>query len=122
MGVLDLDRRVFALGLARMVDAIGNSVLIVVLPLYIASGQVPIDALVGTRVGAFGLTLTVTEYLLGGASGAYAVVSSYWLMVGLRVVQGVGAAFTIPCTVALVTNSRRAGTAGATSASSTPSA
>jgi MFS family permease len=142
MGVLDLDRRVFALGLARMADAIGNSFLIVVLPLYIASGQVPIDALVGTRLTAFGLSLTVTEYLLvglvlslfgflnsfsqpftgrlsdrtgrrrvfillgllllGGASGAYALVSSYWLVVVLRIVQGIGAAFTIPCTVALV--------------------
>jgi MFS family permease len=142
MGVLDLDRRVFALGMARMADAIGNSFLIVVLPLYIASGRVPIDALVGTRIAAFGLSLTVTEYLLvglvlslfgflnsfsqpftgrlsdrtghrrafillgllllGGASGAYALVSSYWLVVVLRVVQGIGAAFTIPCTVALV--------------------
>jgi MFS family permease len=142
MGVLDLDRRVFALGLARMADAIGNSFLIVVLPLYIASGQIPIESLVGTRLAAFGLSLTVTEYLLvgvvlslfgflnsfaqpftgrlsdrtgrrrpfilvgllllGGASGAYALVSSYWLVVVLRLLQGVGAAFTIPSTVALV--------------------
>jgi MFS family permease len=142
MGVLDLDRRVLALALARMADAIGNSFLIVVLPLYLASGRVPIDALVGTRLAAFGLSVTVTEYLLvgvvlslfgflnsfsqpftgrlsdrtgrrrvfilfgllvlGAASGAYAFVSSYWLVVALRVLQGVGAAFTIPCTVALV--------------------
>jgi MFS family permease len=142
MGVLDLDRRVLALGLARMADAIGNSFLIVVLPLYIASGRIPIESLVGTRLTVVGLSLTVTEYLLvgvvlslfgflnsfaqpftgrlsdrtgrrrafillgllllGGASGAYALVSSYWLVVLLRVLQGVGAAFTIPCTVALV--------------------
>ncbi|MFB6103387.1 MAG: MFS transporter [Haloplanus sp.] len=142
MDVLNLDRRVFALGLARMADAIGNSFLIVVLPLYIASGQIPIDALVGTRLTALGLSVTVTEYLLvgivlslfgflnsvaqpftgrlsdrtgrrrvfilfgllilGAASGAYALVSSYWLVVFLRICQGIGAAFTIPCTVALV--------------------
>jgi MFS family permease len=142
MGVLALDRRVLALGLARMADAIGNSFLIVVLPLYIASGRIPIEALLGARLTAVGLSLTVTEYLLvgvvlslfgflnsfaqpftgrlsdrtgkrrafilfgllllGGASGAYAVVSSYWLVVVLRVLQGIGAAFTIPCTVALV--------------------
>ena len=142
MGVLDLDRRVLALGLARMADAIGNSFLIVVLPLYIASGQIPVEALVGSRLTAFGLSLIVTEYLLvgivlslfgflnsfaqpftgrlsdrtgrrrafilfgllllGGASGAYAVVSSYWLVLVLRILQGIGAAFTIPCTVALV--------------------
>jgi MFS family permease len=142
MGVLGLDRRVLALALARMADAIGNSFLIVVLPLYLASGQVPIDALVGTQLRALGVSLTVTEYLLVGivlslfgflnsfsqpftgrlsdrtgrrrifilfgllllglASGAYAFVSSYWLVVALRILQGIGAAFTIPCTVALV--------------------
>ncbi|MFB6195530.1 MAG: MFS transporter [Haloplanus sp.] len=142
MGVLDLDRRVLALGLARMADAIGNSFLIVVLPLYLASEQIPVEALVGTRLDAFGLSLVVTEYLLvgivlslfgflnsfaqpftgrlsdrtghrrvfilfgllllGAASGAYAFATSYWVVVALRVLQGIGAAFTIPCTVALV--------------------
>ncbi|WP_251330342.1 MFS transporter [Haloplanus pelagicus] len=142
MSVLDLDRRVFALGLARMADAIGNSFLIVVLPLYLASGRIPIEALVGTELSILGASLTVTEYLLvglvlslfgflnsfaqpftgrlsdrtgrrrafilfgllllGAASGAYALVSSYWLVVALRILQGIGAAFTIPSTVALV--------------------
>ncbi|SDZ77066.1 Predicted arabinose efflux permease, MFS family [Haloplanus vescus] len=142
MVALDMDRRVVALGLARMADAIGNSFLIVVLPLYIASGQIPIEGLVGTRLTLLGRSLIVSEYLLvglvlslfgflnsfsqpftgrlsdrtgrrrafilfgllllGAASGAYAFVSSYWLVVLLRVLQGVGAAFTIPCTVALV--------------------
>ena len=32
------DRRIIALGFARMADAMGNSFLIVVLPLFIASG------------------------------------------------------------------------------------
>jgi len=152
MGVLDLDRRVVALGLARMADAIGNSFLIVVLPLYLASGQVPIEGLVGTELSALGVSLTVTEYLLvglvlslfgflnsfsqpftgrlsdrtgrrrayilfgllllGAASGAYAFVSSYWLVVALRVIQGIGAAFTIPCTVALVNELATAGDRG----------
>jgi hypothetical protein len=34
------DQRVVVLGIARMADAIGNSFLIVVMPLYIASGNV----------------------------------------------------------------------------------
>jgi len=37
MGVLDTDRRVFALAFARMADAVGNSFLIVILPAYVAS-------------------------------------------------------------------------------------
>ncbi|MFB6352611.1 MAG: MFS transporter, partial [Halobacteriales archaeon] len=48
MAVFGTDRRVVALAVARMADAVGNSFLIVVLPLYIASGAV--------AGGAFGLT------------------------------------------------------------------
>src|SRR5699024_9422984 len=40
--------------------------------------------------------------LLAGANAAYVVVTQYWLLIVLRVVQGIGAAFTIPATVALV--------------------
>lgn len=38
--ILDLDSRILALAFARMADSIGNSFLIVVLPLYITSGVV----------------------------------------------------------------------------------
>jgi MFS family permease len=40
--------------------------------------------------------------LLGVASAAYLVVSSYWLVLVLRALQGIAAGFTIPPTVALV--------------------
>jgi MFS family permease len=40
--------------------------------------------------------------LLGAASGAYAFVSNYYLVVLLRALQGLGAALAIPATVALV--------------------
>ncbi|WP_423751646.1 MFS transporter [Salinirarus marinus] len=141
MNPFGVDRRVLVLALARMADAVGNSFLIVVLPLYIASGRIPIEGLVGTYA-AFGFEFALTEWLLigivlsmfgflnsftqpftgrlsdrtgkrkiyilfglallGAASGAYAFASSYWAVLLLRVLQGVGAAFTIPCTVALV--------------------
>ncbi|WP_247007859.1 MFS transporter [Halorientalis litorea] len=136
--VLGTDRRVLVLALARMADAIANSFLIIVLPLYVASGAVSIEALVGTRV----LGLVVTEELLIGvvlslfgflnslsqpltgrlsdrtgrrrvyilfglgllavASAGYLVVESYYAVVLVRALQGIGAAFTIPCTIALV--------------------
>jgi len=136
--VLGTDRRVLVLAFARMADAVANSFLIVVLPLYVASGRVAIEALTGTSV----LGVEVTEVLLIGvvlslfgflnsfsqpftgrlsdatgrrrayilfglavlavASGGYAFVSNYYLVVALRMLQGIGAAFTIPCTVALV--------------------
>jgi MFS family permease len=62
----DTDRRVIVLALARMVGAIGNSFLVVVLPLYIASGDIDLSGVVGGRVGAGAVALTLTEPLLIG--------------------------------------------------------
>jgi MFS family permease len=65
-GIADTDRRVIVLALARMVGAAGNSFLIVVLPLYIASDLVDIGALLGAEVGVGAASVTVTEPLLIG--------------------------------------------------------
>ncbi|MGB9985863.1 MFS transporter [Salarchaeum japonicum] len=140
MGVLDTDRRIIVLALARMADAIGNSFLIVVLPLYI-------EKLVGggesgVFVGLFGLSTTLS---LGLATGlvlslfgflnsfaqpftgrwsdrlgkrklfiiaglgiltitnlAYVLAGSYFSLFGIRALQGLGVAFTVPATIALV--------------------
>ncbi|WP_435195677.1 MFS transporter [Natronomonas sp. EA1] len=136
--MLGTDRRVLALAMARMADALGNSFLIIVLPLYIASGRIDIAGLVGGSI--LGITLT-TELLIGlvlslfgflnsfgqpftgrlsdrtgkrrryillglvvfgVASAAYPFVSSYAAILLVRAFQGIGAAFTIPCTIALV--------------------
>ncbi|MFD1586966.1 MFS transporter [Halorientalis brevis] len=148
--MLGTDRRVLVLALARMADAVANSFLIVVLPLYIASGAISLDALVGTRVPLLGLA--VTEELLIGvvlslfgflnslsqpftgrlsdrtdrrkvyivfglallavASAAYVVADSYLAVVFFRGLQGLGAAFTIPCTIALVNELATKGSRG----------
>ena len=136
--VLGTDSRVLTLAFARMADALGNSFLIIVLPLYIASGQVSLAGIVGQQV--FGFTLQ-TETLIGLVlslfgllnsfgqpftgrlsdrtgrrrvfvltglvlfaigSAAYPFLSSYWTVLAARAFQGLGAAFTIPATVALV--------------------
>ncbi len=64
--IVETDRRVIVLALARMVGAAGNSFLIVVLPLYITSDLVDIEALLGTVVGIGAASVTVTEPLLIG--------------------------------------------------------
>ncbi|EMA49050.1 MULTISPECIES: MFS transporter [Halococcus] len=135
---LGTDRRVLVLALARMADSIANSFLIVVLPLYLASGQIPIEGLVGIEVGPItvseelliGIVLSLFGFLnslgqpftgrlsdrtgrrrpfilgglalLGVASAAYAFVDNYYAVVAFRMLQGLGAALTIPATVALV--------------------
>ncbi len=154
MGVRDTDRRVLALAMARMADAIGNSFLIIVLPGYVASGRVDAGALVGTRLpvvgeitvplligvvlSLFGLLNSVGQPFTGRlsdrtgrrklfifvglaafgvSSGLYPFVESYGAVVAIRAAQGVGAAFTIPSTIALVNeystaNSERGGNFG----------
>jgi MFS family permease len=137
----DLDSRILALALARMVDALANSFLVVVLPLYI--GQVvalpgfvgstvplgPVDftitpeLLIGVVLSLFGFLnsfgqpftgalsdrtgrrkvfLLVGLALVAVGSAGYIFLSDYVSIVLMRALQGVGAAFTIPVTVALV--------------------
>ena len=136
--VLGTDSRVLTLAFARMADALGNSFLIIVLPLYIASGQITLSGIVGTEIlgfvlrqetliglvlslfgllNSFGQPLTgrlsdrsgrrrifvLTGLVLFGiGSAAYPFLTSYWTVLAARAFQGIGAAFTIPATVALV--------------------
>ncbi|MFY4811902.1 MFS transporter [Haloarcula sp. AONF1] len=136
--VLGTDSRVLTLAFARMADALGNSFLIIVLPLYIASGQVSLAGIAGQQVLGFtlqtetliGLVLSLfgllnsfgqpftgrlsdrtgkrRVFVLTGlvlfaiGSAAYPFLSSYWTVLAARAFQGIGAAFTIPATVALV--------------------
>jgi len=136
--VLGTDRRVLTLAFARMADALGNSFLIIVLPLYVESGQVVLDGIAGSTV--LGIELTVPflvglvlslfgflnsfgqpftgrlsdrigrrrVFVLFGlglfalAAATYPFVRRYELVLFVRAFQGLGAAFTIPATIALV--------------------
>ncbi|MDS0281218.1 MFS transporter [Haloarcula onubensis] len=136
--VLGTDSRVLTLAFARMADALGNSFLIIVLPLYIASGQVTLsgvagaeilgfvlreETLIGLVLSLFGLLNSLGQpftgrlsdrsgrrrvfvltglVLFGIGSAAYPFLTSYWTVLAARAFQGVGAAFTIPATIALV--------------------
>jgi len=136
--VLSTDSRVLTLAFARMADALGNSFLIIVLPLYIASGQVTLSGIAGTELAGFvlreetliGLVLSLFGLLnsfgqpftgrlsdrsgrrrvfvltglvlFGIGSAAYPFLTSYWSVLAARAFQGIGAAFTIPATIALV--------------------
>jgi MFS family permease len=145
-----VDRRVLALGVARMSDAIANSFLIVVLPLYLGAegpvdttaltgGSLPVlgpvtpELLIGVVLSLFGFLNSFSQpltgrlsdrsgrrrlFILSGlailavASGLYSVVENYWLVLVIRAAQGLGAALTIPATVALVNELSATGTRG----------
>ncbi|WP_276300595.1 MFS transporter [Halorussus lipolyticus] len=137
MALLGTDRRVLTLAFARMIDAVGNSFLIVVLPQFL--DDVILDTpgggaeflgiavaqsiLIGVALSLFGFLNSFGQpftgrlsdrtgkrkafilaglALLGVASGAYVFADSYAAVLGLRMLQGVGAALAIPATVALV--------------------
>jgi len=130
LSVAGIDRRVLVLALARMTDSLGNSFLIVVLPLYVKSGLVTggtfgiaVPLMTGLILSMFGFLNSFVQPFTGRFSDrtgrrklfvllglailavtnfAYSYATSYDTMLLVRAVQGLGVAFTIPATVALV--------------------
>jgi len=128
--LLGVNRHVLTLAVARMTESIGNSFLIVVLPLFIASDAVggstfglgevaltgvvlslfgfvnsplqPFTGRLSDRTGRRKIFVLVGLVLIGVASFAYSLTTAYWQLLGLRVMQGVAGALIIPTTVALV--------------------
>jgi MFS family permease len=124
------DRRVLALAVARMADAMGNSFLVIVLPLYVASDLVtgalfgiPASFVAGLVLALFGIASSLIQpfaghlsdragrrkpFVIGGlvvfavVNLSFGGVSQYWELFVLRVVQGAAAAFTITASLALV--------------------
>ncbi len=128
--LLGVNPQVLALALARMSESVGNSFLVVVLPLFIATDFVTGATFGLTEVFITGLILSVFGFvnsplqpftgrlsdrtgkrkvfvlfglvLIAAASFAYSFATTYWHLIGLRVFQGIAGAFIIPTTVALV--------------------
>jgi len=134
------DQRVVILGIARMADAMGNSFLVVVLPLYIASGSVSGNLLglsdsvvTGIVIGLFGIVSSICQpftgrfsdklgkrrlFVIAGlflfmvANFMYSLAHTYLILVIIRAVQGVAAALTITATIALVSELSEKGSRG----------
>lgn len=122
--------QVLILALARMAESVGNSFLIVVLPLFVASDFVtggafglaevtitgvvlalfgivnsplqPVTGRVSDRAGRRKVFVLAGLGLLSAASIAYAFASAYWHLLALRVLQGVAGALVVPTSIALV--------------------
>lgn len=127
---LGVDPQVVTLALARMTESVGNSFLIVVLPLFIGSEVISGTTFGLTEVAVTGIVLSLFGFvnsplqpftgrlsdrtgrrkifvlvglvLIGTASFSYSLASNYWHLLGLRVLQGIAGALIIPTTVALV--------------------
>lgn len=138
--ILGTDQRVVALGFARMADALGNSFLIVVLPLYIASGAVsghvfglPEALVTGIVLALFGLVSSLMQPIAGrlsdrlgkrrlfvlvglvvfsAANFAFSLAGTYVSLFAIRALQGLAAALTITASVALVNELSTLGSRG----------
>lgn len=126
---LGTNRAVMALSLARMADAMGNSILIILIPIYIAKlphEMLPfaVPILVGILISAFGLVTSFFQPLMGALSDrlgrrkpliiiglaiigistfAFIFANDFMDLLLLRILQAVGVALTIPASLSLMT-------------------
>ena len=124
------DRRVLALAFARLADGIGNSFLIIVIPLYVASDVVTgatfglAEAMViGVILSLYGFLNSLLQpfagrlsdragarkrFIMLGLAGLtvsnllYLFAGSYVSLVVIRSLQGISVAFIVPASIALV--------------------
>lgn len=124
-----INRPVLALSLARMADAMGNSILFILIPIYVAklphehiSFAVPV--MVGILISAFGFFTSFFQPIMGAVTDWFgkrkvmiqcglAIIAlstlsfigaeNYLHLLLLRLLQGLGVALTIPASLSLMT-------------------
>ena len=130
---LGINRVVVAISVARLGDGIGNSILIVVIPLYVAKlpspwFPFPESARVGILISLYGLVLAVLQPFTGAITDRYGnrkqmvliglvamglatigfiLAGSFSALIGLRLLQGIGVAMTVPAALAIMASATR---------------
>lgn len=132
------NRMVIALSAARLGDAIGNSILFIVLPIFVSKLPAPWIPFpetirVGLLIAIFGLVNSILQpfagafidrigrrkpFILGGlalmaiATLGFVLVGRFTDLLLMRSLQGIGVALTIPAALALMTGSSQKETRG----------
>ena len=135
-----VNKIVVALSFARFADALGNSILVVLLPVYIASSPpagLPWNEtfLISIVISAYGLINTILQPLVGVATDrikfrkpliilglilmgagtlAYIFTDQYFNLLGIRIIQGIGVSLTVPASLTLISSSTSTATRGRT--------
>jgi MFS family permease len=125
---IGITRPVLALSVARMADAMGNSIIFIIIPLYVAKlpelfFPLPVPVLVGLLVSLYGLVNSLLQPLMGALSdhigrrklliqtglallaiGTFAFIYAvrFLDLMILRIIQGIGLAMTVPASMALM--------------------
>ena len=126
---LGINKGIMALSIARMADAMGNSILFILIPLYVA--KLPKDhfgfavpVLVGILISMFGFIAALFQPLMGALSDKlnkrkiliqiglgliglstlfFMFADNFLHLLFLRTLQGIGVALTIPASLSLMT-------------------
>jgi len=132
------NRTVLALSMARLGDAVGNSILFIVIPLYVAKlpapwFPIPETVLVGLLISLYGLTNAFLQPVVGAwidrasrrkpfiqaglvlmAIGtlAFSIAGRFTDLLLIRGLQGMGVALTIPASLALMASATEKRTRG----------
>ena len=135
---MGLNRVVFALSLARLADALGNSILFIVIPLYVAklpspAFPLPQSVLVGILISLYGIVNAAVQpaagalsdrlgrrkpliliglFIMGLTTLAFAYAGQFSHLLVLRALQGIGVALTIPASMALMATATQKNTRG----------
>jgi MFS family permease len=125
---LGVNRAVIALAVARLADAMGNSILFIVLPLYVAEmpapwfpfpepvrvgillslfGLVsatfqPVMGAMSDRIGRRKVVIQAGLFLMGVATFSFLFAARFADLLVLRTIQGIGVALTIPASMAIM--------------------
>jgi MFS family permease len=139
---LGANRVVVALSVSRLGDALGNSILFIVIPLYVAKMQSPLfpfpeTVRSGILLSLYGLVNSLSQpfagalsdrlnrrrpfisggmLLMAGAVFAFSLADHYWQLLICRMLQGLGLALVLPASMSLMTTAteqpRRGGAMG----------
>lgn len=125
---LGINRAVLALSVARLADALGNSILYVVIPLYagklpapwlpfspailiglllseygfVVAGLQPFTGALSDRLGRRKLFIQAGLLLMAAGTLGFVFAHRFVVLLALRAVQGVGVALTVPAAMALM--------------------
>jgi MFS family permease len=125
---IGVNRAVVALSVTRLADAMGNSILFIVIPLYVAKlpevyFHMPVPVAVGVLISLYGfvnsglqpvmgalvdhlnrrkLLIQVGLALVGAGTLSFMLAERFTDLLILRALQGVGVALTIPASMALM--------------------
>ncbi len=135
---LGANQVVLALSVARLADAVGNSILFIIIPLYVVKlpspwFSLPEPVLVGLLISLYGLVNSVLQpfmgaladrvsrrkpiiqaglFLMGAGTLAFMFATRFADLLLIRTLQGVGVALTIPASLALMSTATQKRTRG----------